>query len=167
MTGPNKPTGMPGAGRQDRRIREMDHDPYHSKLKLSGPAACIQCGVIFRDGRWQWGEPDPDAREVTCPACQRINDAVPAGFLSLRGAFWKDHRQEIENLIRNIEEREKAGHPMKRIMAMNEQDGELVITFTEPHLARGVGQAVHDAFEGDLEIQYSEDEYLLRVQWTR
>ncbi|NIP74092.1 MAG: ATPase [Gammaproteobacteria bacterium] len=167
MTGPMKHKGMPGRGRQDRRIREMDHDPYHSKLKLSGPAVCSQCGVVFADGRWQWGEPGHEYREVVCPACQRVRDRVPAGFLTLKGAFLGRHRDEIENLVRNVEEREKAHHPMKRIMGFDEQDGALVVTFTEPRLARGAGEAVEDAFEGELAIQYSEDEFLLRVYWTR
>jgi NMD protein affecting ribosome stability and mRNA decay len=169
MTETNKHTGTPaGRGRQDRRIRELEHDPYHSKLKLKGDAVCTECGVLFKDGRWQWGEPRPDWHKVVCPACQRIQERVPAGFLTLTDEFLRQHREEIEHLIHNIEHREKATHPMKRIMAFEDhEDGSLVVTFTEPHLARAAGTAIEDAYGGHVDIQYTEDEYLLRVYWSR
>ena len=42
------------------------------------------------------------------PACQRIAEDVPAGTISLRGAFVKAHADELSGLIRNTEERKRA-----------------------------------------------------------
>lgn len=165
----NKEAMPTGAGRHrgDRLIEEMDHDPYHSKLKLTEPTVCPDCRAIFTSGRWSWGETPEGAHETRCPACQRIHDRVPAAFLTLSGEFLQSHNEEIRNLIRNYEQRELAEHPMKRIMDIEETDEGLTITFTDAHLARGIGDALHRAYEGDLDYQYTKGDNMLRVTWHR
>jgi NMD protein affecting ribosome stability and mRNA decay len=145
----------------------MEHDPYHARLKLKEPTVCPDCGAVFTRGRWSWGEAPDGAHETRCPACQRGQDRVPAAFLTLSGDFRQAHDEEIRNLIRNYEEREKAEHPMKRIMAMEETDEGLSITFTDAHLARGIGEALHHAYEGELDYQYTKGDNMLRVTWRR
>ncbi len=166
MTGPKKHGDYLRKGTH-RMIRELEHDPYHSKRKLSEPTVCPDCGAVFHEGRWAWGEAPADANRASCPACQRVQDRVPAGFLTVRGSFLQAHREELMNLIRNVEEREKAEHPLKRIMGFEEQDDGLVVTFTDPHLARAAGEALEHAYEGELDFAYQEGEYLLRVFWKR
>ncbi len=102
-----------------------------------------------------------------CPACRRIEDKVPAAFLELRGDFLAEHRDEIMNLIRNLEAREKAEHPLKRLMAITESKDGVSVTFTDAHLARGAGEAIHDAYEGELDYEYTKEDTMLRVSWTR
>ncbi|MFO7593624.1 MAG: BCAM0308 family protein [Pseudomonadota bacterium] len=167
MTKPTEQNDYLRQGRQDRLIRELDHDPYHSKRKLSEPTVCPNCRAVFSKGRWSWAEVPENAHEQLCPACQRIEDKVPAGFLTLRGTFFGDHREEIMGLIHNYEEREKLEHPLKRIMAIEDQDEETVITFTDAHLARGIGEAIHHAYEGEIDYQYTKGEIMLRVVWER
>ena len=113
-----KPSDNPRQGRRDRLIRELEHDPYHAKRKIKGPAVCSECGAVFQDGRWSWVTVPSGAHEALCPACHRIKDKVPAAFLTLGGSFLADHKDEIMNLIHNYEEREKAEHPLKRIMSI-------------------------------------------------
>jgi len=160
------PTGA-GRSRGDRRLEELDHDPYHAKLKLTEPTVCPDCGAVFTHGRWSWGAAPEGADEKRCPACQRIHDRVPAAFLIVTGEFQKSHDDEIRNLMHNYEQRERAEHPMKRIMDIEETDDGLRVTFTEPHLARGVGEALHHAYEGDLDYQYTKGDIMLRVTWHR
>lgn len=167
MTGPKKQGDYLRQGRKDRLLRELVHDPYMSKRKLPEPSVCPQCDAVFHHGRWEWGDLPENPHEELCPACHRINDRVPAGFLALSGEFLADHKEEISNLVHNVENREKATHPLKRIMNIEEQQDGLLITFTDPHLARGVGEAIYNAYEGDLSFQYSEQEYMLRVNWKR
>lgn len=156
-----------GEHRTNRLLRELVHDPYKSKRKLREPSACAGCGAVYHQGRWSW-EPSPaDAQETTCPACSRIQDRVPAGYLTLGGDFLAQHLEEITGLIHNIEAREKAEHPLKRIMALEEDDGKLLVTFTDPHLARSAGEAISHAYGGELDFKYQKDEYLLRVTWSR
>lgn len=153
--------------RRDRLIREREHDTYKMAGKLPDPTACSECGALYRAGRWAWGAPPADAHQVVCPACQRIRDGYPGGHLVLSGAFLAGHRDEILALARNVEEREKQQHPLKRIMEIAESDGGCEITVTHPNLARAIGEAVHHAYQGDLELQYAEEENVLRARWER
>jgi len=41
-----------------------------------------------------------------------------------------------------------------------------VITTTDPHLAQRIGSTISHARGGRLTIDYSDDEYLVRVDWS-
>jgi NMD protein affecting ribosome stability and mRNA decay len=153
--------------RHDRLLQEREHDPYKSKSKLSDPTVCPECGVVYHKGRWQWGETPADANSELCPACHRVQDRVPSGFLHLSGDFFAEHQAEIMSTVRNVESKEKAEHPLKRIMAVESVDQGVTITFTDPHLARGCGEAVQSAYKGELDFAYQDGDRLLRVSWKR
>ncbi len=153
--------------RHDRLLQEYEHDNYKTKGHLPEPSVCSQCGAVFHGGRWQWGETPAGAHQATCPACHRLHDDFPAGFLSLGGPFFLAHKDELMHLVRNEEQREKAEHPLKRIMAVEEHDGEVLVKTTDIHLARGIGEAIHHAYQGKLEFHYNPEQNLLRVHWTR
>lgn len=162
-----KPAGFRQISRDDNVFEERVHDAYKASRKLREPTVCPQCGAVFHEGRWQWLEAAVDAHQDTCPACHRIHDHYPAGFLTLRGPFFLTHREEIIHIARNVEKHERAEHPLKRIMEIKENDDATLITTTDIHLARGIGKAIHDAYQGDLEFHYNPQEYLLRVNWAR
>lgn len=155
--------------RQDRRIAEHIHDPYMAREKPKEPMACSECGVVYRDGRWQWPSisPPSDTRHDTCPACRRIHDGYPAGWLTLSGGFVGAHRDEITHLARHQEESEKNEHPLHRIIDIEKAENGLVLTTTDIHLPRRIGKALEHAYKGDLQIQYPEEEYAIRVRWSR
>lgn len=152
---------------RDRQIEEVAHDPYHARSKPREPAACPQCGVVYHAGRWQRLPRPASAHEQLCPACHRIRDNLPAGIITLSGAFAAAHGAEILNLVHNEETREASEHPLQRIMAVIREDDKTVITTTDVHLARRIGDAVASAFGGKLAFRYSPDEYLIRVDWAR
>ena len=154
--------------RRDRLIKERVHDPYKTRLKLPDPTVCPQCGAAWKSGRWQWAEMRPDgANEELCQACLRINDKYPAGELILSGNFLSAHREEITHLVRNTESAEKSEHPLHRIMAIEEQDDKTIVTTTDIHLPRRIGQAIHNAYEGEFEFKYDDEGYFIRVTWCR
>jgi len=155
------------AQRRNRLIREREHDPYKLRGKLPDPTACPECGAMYRGGRWVWGAPPVDAHLAFCPACQRIRDDYPAGLLMLAGAFAREHRAEILGLARNLEQREQGEHPLKRIMTIHDEGDGILIATTDAGLARNIGDALRDAYEGDLEYRYTEEGTLLRVSWRR
>ncbi|MDD2699743.1 MAG: BCAM0308 family protein [Sideroxydans sp.] len=153
--------------RRDQLMQEAVHDTYQSKGKPAEPARCPDCGAVFHDGRWQWKEAPPGAHETLCPACQRIRDKFPAGFLALSGDFLAAHESETRQLISNHEDKEKADHPLQRVMDIEDTADGFMVTTTDMHLARGIGEALHHAYQGELEYHYNPDQNLLRVSWSR
>jgi hypothetical protein len=161
-------SGGPRLQRKDRLLREHVHDTYKSKRKLTEPTVCPQCGAVYQGGRWRWMSRPADSHEHTCPACHRIRDKYPGGSVTLDGEFLRAHRAEILNVARNEESREKAEHPLKRIIGIEDRhDGSVLVTTTDAHLARRIGEALHRACGGELHLEYVEEGDLLRVSWKR
>lgn len=151
--------------RRDLLLDNESHDPTKPTRKLADPTVCPECGATYHAGRWTWQTGPAEAPRSLCSACERIKDDYAAGFVSVRGQFTKDHRDEILNLIRNTEEREKEDHPIKRIMDIVDVEDGFVLRTTEVHLAQAIGKALHKAFTGHLELSYEED--IVRVDWVR
>lgn len=149
-----------------RRIHEEAHDAYGLRGKLREPTACSECGALYREGRWIWGSPPADAHRVVCPACRRIADDYPDGSILVSGAFAAGRREEILALARHQEEREKAEHPLNRILRTSDEDAGLRITTTRRRLARAIGRALERAYGGELTAT-SDEENLLRLHWKR
>ncbi len=159
----------PRTGRS-RRIAgraQEDHilDPYQAQQKSAEPTACPQCGAVYHHGSWQWGQRPDDAREEPCPACRRIADGLPAGIVTVHGAFALQHKVEITRLARNEEAAEKSEHPLNRIIGIAETEEGLAITTTDIHLPRRLGEALKHAFHGTLDIHYDDSGYFARVDW--
>jgi NMD protein affecting ribosome stability and mRNA decay len=163
------PTGN-GAQRIMRRDMGMDRhddDPYRTAAKPPEPTRCPQCNASYQDGRWSWAKAPADSHVQLCPACQREHDHFPAGYVTIKGAFFADHRDEIIAMIQSHEKREKAERPLQRIMAIEEKRDGIEVATTDSHLARGIAQALHDSYKGDLKLRYSRDENLVRASWKR
>ncbi len=104
---------------------------------------------------------------MVCPACHRVQDRYPAGFVHVAGDFFAGHRDEMLQLLRHHEEKEKAEHPMARIIAIEDEGAGVLVTTTDIHLARDLGEALHHAYQGQLDYHYNEAQMLLRVYWER
>lgn len=153
--------------RRDELRDELVHDAYKTKKKLPEPTRCSECGALYHDGRWTWGPAPAGAHAALCPACQRIRDKFPAGYVHLKGDFAGALRDEIMHLARHREEREKADHALERIMAIQDVPDGILITTTDTHLARDIGEALEGAYKGELSYHYNKAENLLRVEWRR
>jgi len=152
---------------RDRIYDDARHDPYRAKGKYQEPAACTGCGAIFEGGRWRWSQVAANARPSMCPACARIRDALPAGYVSLSGPFFEAHRLELLRLVRNTAAQERAEHPLHRIMQILEDAEQTLVTTSDVHSARRIGEALKHAYDGDLDIGFGHDEYSVRVSWRR
>ncbi len=155
------------SGRHEQLMEELREDSYRANAKIADGAACTQCGAAYWKGRWTWRKPAPDGERTVCPACHRIADDYPGGYVTLRGEFLAGHRDEILNLVRARAERAREEHPLQRIMAIADEGGATVITTTDAHLARGIAYAVHEAFKGSLDLRYSKGENRVRATWER
>jgi hypothetical protein len=151
------------------RFAEHIHDPYKTRRKLQDPTTCRECGALYHKGRWTWpSSPTPaDVPQQTCQACHRIRDRCPAGWLTVKGDFVNAHRDELFHTVRHQEQLEKSEHPLHRIMGVEDQEDGFVVTTTDIHLPRRIGEALRRAYHGSLDFHYDEEAYLLRVTWTR
>ncbi len=143
-------------------------NPYYEGKKHPEPTVCERCGLLYRDGHWQWADEVPaDAFRSVCPACRREIDRYPGGYVYLRGEYWTDHRDEIMNLVHNQEEEARRSRPLNRILWIEPRDEELEIATTTAHLARRLGKAIQSAHKGELTIHQAEGEPLVRLVWRR
>jgi hypothetical protein len=172
MAGKTSDRSPPGieSGRRRWGRAQLDHiiDPYKVAQKQHEPAVCGQCGAVYQHGRWQWGERPPEADVTTCQACHRINDNYPAGIVTLSGPLIASNHEEITRLARHQEEVEKPEHPLNRIMSIEQEAPDrLVITTTDIHLPRRIGEAITRAYRGKVIEHFDEGGYFVRVNWSR
>jgi NMD protein affecting ribosome stability and mRNA decay len=149
--------------RPARRIHEEGRGK-HAEI-----AACPRCSASYRNGRWTWKAAPAGSYERVCPACERIESRYPAGVLHVGGEFARAHRDELVHLIKNVEERERTDHPLKRIMDIADEGSGFAVSATDSKLALAFGRALKKAYDGELEQPptTSEKENLVRVRWTR
>ena len=166
-TATRKTTRSTRTVRRDRFIKEFGHDTYKTRGKLREPTVCTGCGAVYHKGHWQWLARPRGARETLCPACHRMQDKYPGGYLALSGPYQKQHRDEILRLARNVERREKKEHPLRRILSQEEVGEGVLITTTTMGMARAIGDAIHHACKGELCYQYTDEADILRVAWKR
>lgn len=154
--------------KQDRAriFKDERVDVYREKKKYKEPTKCPTCGASFIEGRWRWEETPHHAHKELCPACRRIQDHYPAGFVEISGSFFEEHRKEIIHMIKNLERTERQEHPLERIMEIDTKDEITSITTTGMHLSRRIGDALKHAYQGALEISYDAENYI-RVSWKR
>jgi hypothetical protein len=87
--------------------------------------------------------------------------------VTITGPFTVQHRQEILNLVSNLEKRAKAEHALDRILRIEEREDTLVIETTDIHLPRALGEELYSAYQGELNYHYNEEEYYIAVRWER
>jgi NMD protein affecting ribosome stability and mRNA decay len=160
-----QPTGRRRSGRAQNPEIE---DPYMTGKKLAEPSVCSGCGAVYHKGRWHWPElPDRSATPVLCAACHRIAEKLPAGTLTIGGAYVGIHGDEMMNLVNHQAEQEKKEHPMNRVIGVERSADKIVVTTTDIHLPRRIGRALSKAHHGKLDMNYDEDAYAVRVNWQR
>jgi hypothetical protein len=154
------------AARQPRPARRI---PQRARAKLQDVTVCPNCHASYRAGRWTWQAAPNDARERSCPACQRIADRHPAGVLHVEGAFATSHRNDLIGLLRHLEERERSDHPLKRVISIRKKKDGFVVETTDAKLARAFGRALYKAYAGALDQPptTADTENLVRVRWRR
>jgi len=160
------PTRRLGFG--NPRLAEEIHDPYRTPAKAKGPACCPDCGATYLRGRWAWARltPAPTSR-ITCPACRRVHDRVPAGEIVLQGTFLGAHADEALRVLRNIEKAESKDHPLHRIMNIRRGSPGLTVTTTDIHLPRRIVHALEASWGGEATIHYDESAHFARASWER
>lgn len=154
---------------KDKLFKPRRQDPYQHDEKASGHVLCTDCGAYYNNARWSWAAPEAKAEWSTghCPACRRIKDGAAAAAIDVIGEFSAAERQELLAVIRNTAAKEKAEHPLERILKVDEGDGRLRIETTGEHVARRISHALCDSLDGKAEYHYDDHHRHLRVRWQR
>jgi NMD protein affecting ribosome stability and mRNA decay len=152
---------------RDRIFDDKKHDPYQSNGKYKEPTVCADCNAVFHGGRWAWSIAPQGAHRARCPACQRARDQLPAGSVTLSGAFFQTHRDEVLALVRHLAAHEREEHPLHRVMQIEDAPDGVVVTTTDIHLPQRIAEALKSAYDGDFKLRYGHDEYTVRVNWQR
>lgn len=174
----NAPATNPGVG-SPATVLPRDQaddwdDPYVPDRHYPDGTVCTGCGAVYNSQHWNWDDRKRDllvnsgaANEVVCPACRQIQGRDPQGVIYLRGDYWKQHRDDIMNLVHNEERRGTNVNPLERVMAVREENGALIIDTTTEKLAQRIGRAIHSAHKGEIEYKWGETNQLVRVYWER
>jgi len=157
-------------GEKRGRLGGGSPDPYHEGRKYPEPTVCPRCNLVYRNGRWQVGDPKKDGGGVHrshCPACRREIDRLPGGVIRLSGRYLREHADEILNIVHNQAAAAAEQRPLQRIMWIEEDEGTTEIATTSGHLAARIGKAIAGACKGTLRIKRARDDQLTRVYWER
>lgn len=157
-----------------RKAINTGTDPYFSSVEFQDLSRCRGCGAVYHEKRWVIAKdapPEPAGKivkaNVLCPSCRKKKEKYAEGFLTLRGDFLKEHREEVLRLIRNKEEREAEINPLGRIIEIRDMEDTMEITTTTEKLAQRIGRMLNKAFSGAVEYKWSGDAKIARVVWTR
>ena len=160
--------------REKGQMTARSTDVYLPSQGMKEVAVCTGCKALYWNKRWYLDEnestklsSDMVRNEVTCPACQRIQDKNPAGVVTFTGDYLVMHEIEILNTIKNVEEKARTKNPLSRIMEIKQEDNVLTINTTDEKLAEKLGRDIFKAHSGDLEFQWSKDMNFVRVNWNR
>lgn len=150
-------------------ISEDTGSPYYELRKYPEPTICSQCQLVYHKGHWTNGSSVPaGAHRELCPACRRIQDRNPGGVVYLGGSYLERHQQELLQIVKKQEALARENRPLQRIMWIKPNgDAGLEVATTNLHLARRIGEALHHAHKGQLEIKYSDGDRFARVYWSR
>lgn len=150
---------------RDSIVTETSEDAYRHNAKYAR-CTCPECGAFYQEGRWTWKKADDPGESQICPACARIRDAYPAGFLALHIQPHAAQRKELLELVANEAEAERGEHPLNRVMSTEDRGTEIMISTTDNHLPRRIGKAIEHAFGGKLQVRQEPGAPVVHVTWT-
>ncbi|MBX7223648.1 MAG: ATPase [Blastocatellia bacterium] len=159
--------------------KPVDHDGGRHREPKSLPdhTRCETCGSVY-SGR-HWAAPalpervefqlNPNSFHLTlCPACQQQKEGIAGGFVHLEGTFLEQHREEIVRLLQKEAKRAYRQNRLARILEWkDESNGKVFLSTTTEHLAQRLGHALEKAFKGQVRYDFSLENKLAHVWWTR
>lgn len=156
-------------GRQPTRL-----NPYVPQGSMKEPSLCISCNTVYLKNHWSLDpdtykklERDPDVNWIRCPACQKIATGYPEGIVTLSGSYLWEHEAEIRCILQNEEDKALSKNPFERVIRRHREGDKLVIETTERKLAEHLGRVLHKSHQGHLDISWTGDPDICRVNWQR
>lgn len=129
-------------------------------------AVVCACGLYLHRGTWHAGHPPlVELHEGTCPACARARGGKGVSALRIPTRLL-DRLDEIVHLIQNCERRERAEHPLERLIGIQRDQGGLSVTTTGPHLARRIAHGLARQFHERPRLRPAAGRDELRIDWN-
>jgi NMD protein affecting ribosome stability and mRNA decay len=139
-----------------------------------GVRLCSHCGALYLKRRWV---PKTDPRvpllaltavSTVCPACAMAAKHQFRGQLTIGGAFFDAHREEVERLLTNEAARTLEDNPLAQILEWDRRKpGTLIVYTSTEHLVERLGHALNMAFGGEIDYGFSHGNKLARGHWRR
>lgn len=153
-------------------IKYNDIEEKQPKSK-EGLIFCLGCGAVYYDKHWHTNKKyaailknQKAIKKELCPECKNAKNENFEGEILLKNL--SKEKEEILNLVRNIEKRAKKRDPEDRIIKIEDKGKTVRILTTENQLAVSIGKQIDRAFKGgELKIKWSEKDALVRVIWTQ
>jgi hypothetical protein len=162
-------------GTSNKRGRQPTSlDPFMSQASPKEPSLCISCKTVYQQKHWsldpiayQRLEKDSKTNRISCPACQKIAGRYPEGILTLSGSYLWEHEAEIQQILKNEEQKAMAKNPFERFIHKHRDGDKIIIETTEKKLAEHLGRVLLKSQQGTLDIAWSGSPEICRVSWQR
>jgi hypothetical protein len=135
-------------------------DSYRPVGKLH-PAMCRHCHATEWQGEWHWDAPVPDLAPVTCPACERLRDGVPAHTVELTGDLPR-HWNDVRRLLGEVERTVVAAWPLERLFPVRVLDDRVVVATTGMRIARHLVATLVRRYRHGVQLRFGEDATIVR-----
>jgi len=131
---------------------------------------CPKCGAIEKKKRWFW---DPEVKEskrkeVTyrlCPGDEAIENQWIEGDILLKNKIVTLVPEQIESLMRNIEEAERHVDPRNRIALIKKNKSFWKVYTTSVYLAERIGRELEKTYVSHVTYKFSKGEKRISVVW--
>lgn len=131
---------------------------------------CPKCGAIEEKKRWFW---DPTVKESSrkeisyklCPGDEAIENQWIEGDILLKNRMLGLVPEQIESLMRNIEEKERHIDPRNRIASIKKSKGSWKVYTTSVYLARRIGEELEKTYNSRTTFKFSKGEKRVSVVW--
>jgi NMD protein affecting ribosome stability and mRNA decay len=141
-----------------------DKSPHAARKTrpLHEPTVCARCGAVFLRKTWRHNHVLSDAQIERrqwgfCPACHQVSPQEGQERLLIKGVATAARRDTIAQRIQNVAEHASKTQPERRLVSLDNRDGELEVLTTSQKLAHRLAHELKKAFGGRVGYTWSDD----------
>lgn len=162
------------------RRKRAPKDEQEFGLAGKGYVMCSDCKSVFFDKAWHHlmdedkhfsAEKDTNIKFAVCPACNMLRNKMFEGEIVIKLNPLAENaiiKNDVLGAIKNSDEMARERDPMDRILWTEDNGDEIKIYTSENQLAVKIGKKLDSSFPGgQLKIEHSHGEDLIRVWWER
>lgn len=157
----------------DHRGARADKSPKVAAERVyKSGTICEGCGAVYslktwrRSGRRTAAALDSGASTGRCPACLQVGEGRAYGRVILRGAWLKEHEDEVRHRIANVEARARHTQPERRVIEIARGKDGLEVMSTSQKLAHRLVREIEKAFGGRSAYRWSDTDGSLTATWA-